>query len=96
MLRGTRGRRHGVGEDDDRRFQTLGGVNRHDADLVARDLHVALHVGLRGAEPGDEALQGRSLSTLIVERDIEKFLQGVIGLGTATSFTNRSIASASK
>jgi hypothetical protein len=49
-------RRRGVGEDDDWRFEALGAVHGHDAHLVARHLHVALHFGACGAQPRHEAL----------------------------------------
>src|SRR5262249_55851856 len=51
---GSRRRRRGIGENDDRRLQALGAVHRHHPHLVAGDLHVAFHVGLRRAQPGDE------------------------------------------
>ena len=73
-------RRRGVGEDDDRRLQPLGAVHRHHPHLVARHFHVALHLGLRRAQPRDEALQRRRLGALVVEREIEKFVERVVGL----------------
>ena len=48
-----------VGENDDRGLQALGTVHRHHPHLVARDLHVALHIGTRRAQPSNEALQRR-------------------------------------
>ena len=57
-----RRRRRGVGEDDDRRLKALGAVHGHHPHLVARHLHVALHLGCGGAQPGDEALQRRRLA----------------------------------
>ena len=50
-------RRRGVGQKHDRRLQPLGAVHRHHPDFVARDFHVALHLGVGGAQPGHEALQ---------------------------------------
>ena len=79
-LRRSRRRRRGVGKNDDRRFQALCTVHRHHPHLVAGDLHVALHVGLRGAQPGDEALQRRRLAPFVREREIEEFVQRIVGL----------------
>ena len=73
-------RRRGVGEDDDRRLQPLGAVHGHHAHLVALHLHVALDLGLRRAQPGDEALQRRRLRAFVVEREIEEFVERVGGL----------------
>ena len=39
------------------RLQPLGAVHRHHADLAARDVHVALDLGPRRGEPGEEALE---------------------------------------
>ena len=33
-----------------------------------------------GAQPGDEALQGRRLAALVVEREFEEFVERVVGL----------------
>ncbi len=74
-------RRHGVGEDDDRGFQPLGAVHGHDADFVARDLHVAFDLGAGVAQPGDETLQRRRLAPLVVQRQIEKLVERIVGLG---------------
>ena len=43
-------------------------------------LHVALDLGLRRAQPGDEALQRRRLAAFVVEREIEEFIERVVGL----------------
>src|SRR5439155_3327244 len=43
---------------------------------------VAFHVGLRRAQPGDEALQRRRLAPLVIEREIEEFVERVVGLVT--------------
>ena len=41
----------GVGEKDDRRFEPLGPVHRHDAHFVARHLHIALDLGFGCPQP---------------------------------------------
>ena len=61
-----RRRAAGVGEDDDLRLEPLGAVHRHDADLAARHVHVALDFGSRGREPGEEAFEAGRLGALIV------------------------------
>jgi len=55
-------------------------MHGHDTDLVARNLHVALHLGVGRAQPRHEALQrGRRLA-FIAEREFEKLVERVIGL----------------
>ena len=71
-------RRHGVGQDDDRRFQSLGAVNGHDAHLVTRDFHVAFHFRARLAQPCQEALERWRFAAFIVEREIEKLVEGIV------------------
>ena len=79
QARGVGGRRRGVDQKHHRRFQALGAMHGHDADFVARDFHVALHLGVGGAQPRHETLQrGRRLS-LIAQRQFEKFVQRVVG-----------------
>ena len=78
------GRRHGIGENDDRRFQPLGAVHGHDPHLVAGDLHVALHFGARLAEPSKETLQRRRFAALVVEREIEEFIERIVRLVAET------------
>ncbi len=72
--------RGGVGKDHGFGLKTFGAVYRHHPHLIARHLHVALHFALRGAQPGQETLQRRCLARLIVEREIEEFVERVIGL----------------
>ena len=52
-------------------------MNRHHPNLVAGQLHVALHLGLRVAQPGHEALQRWRFAALVVERKIEEFVERV-------------------
>ena len=73
------GRRHRIGENDDRRFEALGAVHGHHPHFVARDLHVALDFGARLAQPGEETLQRRRLAPLVIEREIEEFVERVVG-----------------
>ena len=47
----------GVGQEHDRCLQAFGAVHRHDANLVALLLHVALDLHVAGAKLVDEALQ---------------------------------------
>ena len=80
QARGIGGRRRGVDQEHHRRFQPLGAMHGHDADFVARDFHVALHLGVGGAQPRHKTLQrGRRLS-LVTQRQFEKFVQRVVGL----------------
>src|SRR5262245_46586502 len=81
-LRRARGRRDGICENDDRRFQTLSAMHRHHSHLVPGDLHVALHLGLCRAQPCDETLQRRCLSLLVVERELEEFVERIVRLVT--------------
>ena len=55
-------------------------MHGHHPHLVARDLHVALDLGFGGAQPGDEALQRRRLAPLVVEREVEEFVERVVRL----------------
>src|SRR5262249_53775919 len=52
----------------------------HHPHLVARDLHVALDLAGGGAQPSDEPLKRRRFTRLIIERQGEKFVEGVGGL----------------
>ena len=72
-------RRGGVGEDHRVGLQPLGAVHGHHPHLVARHLHVALDLAFRRAQPGEEALQRRRLARLVVEREIEEFVERVVG-----------------
>src|SRR5262249_29785209 len=74
-------RSRGIGEDDDRRLESLGAVHRHHPYLVAGDLHIALHVGLRGTQPGNEALQRGRLAPLVVKGKVKELVDRIIGLG---------------
>ena len=53
-------------------------MHGHDPHFVTRDLHVAFDLGARRAQPGDEALQRRSFAPLVVEREIEEFVERVV------------------
>ena len=54
-------------------------MHGHDADFVARDFHVALHLEIGGAQPGHKTLQrGRRLA-LIGKRQFQKLIERVIG-----------------
>ena len=43
-----------IGQDDDVRFEALGAVHRHDADLARRLIRLALHLGGAFAREGNE------------------------------------------
>src|SRR5262249_46574907 len=49
--------------------------------LVAADLHVALHLRARLAEPSEKTLQRWRLAALIFERQIEELIERIVGLG---------------
>jgi hypothetical protein len=55
-------------------------MHRHDADLVARDFHVALYLGVGRAQPRHEALQRRRRLALVVQCKLQEFVERVIGL----------------
>ena len=72
-----RWRRRGVNQEHDGRFKSLGAMHGHDADFVARDFHVALHLGIGRAQPRHETLQrGRRLA-LVGQREFEKLVERV-------------------
>ncbi len=58
--------------------KTLGAVDRHHPHFVAPDLHVALYFGAGIAQPTQEALQRRCLPALVIEREIEKFVERIV------------------
>ncbi len=64
----------GVGQEHDRRLQALGAMHRHDADLVAVLLHVALDLDVAAAQLIDEALQRRRRLAVIGESDVEELI----------------------
>ena len=69
-----------VGQEHDRRLQAFGAVHRHDADLVALLLHVALDLDVAGAKLIEEALQrGRGIA-VEGERAVEKLIDRLGGL----------------
>ena len=53
-------------------------MHRHDPHLVAPDLHVAFDFGPGVPQPAQETLQRRRFPALIVEREIEKFIERVV------------------
>jgi len=59
---------HGFGQDHDRRFQTLGAVDRHHPDALAFAVHLALDGHLIGGEPDQEAGQAGHLQPFIGHR----------------------------
>ena len=63
------------------RFEAFGAVHGHDAHFVARDFHVALHLGACVTEPGNETLQRRRLAPLVIQGEIEKLVERIVGLG---------------
>ncbi len=53
---------------------------RHDADFVARNLHVTLHFEVGRAQPRHVSLQRGGGLALIVQGKFEKFIERVVGL----------------
>jgi len=83
--RGGRGPAGGVmvsRKNDDRRLKSLGAMDRHHANLVALDFHVAFDLSARLADPGQEALQRRGFMSLVVQSKIEEFVQRIVGFET--------------
>ena len=71
-------------------------MHGHDADLVARYFHVALHLGVGGAQPGHKTLQrGRRLA-LVVQRQFEEFIERVVGFVPEPSQDPRAAAIAAE
>ena len=56
-------------------------MHGHDADLVAGDLHVALHFRARLTQPGEKTLQRWRLAAFIFKRQIEKLIERIVGFG---------------
>src|SRR5271156_3714356 len=56
-------------------------MHGHHPHLVARELHVALDLGASLPQPGQKALQRRRLAPLIIEGEIEEFVERIVGLG---------------
>src|SRR5258708_27741693 len=55
-------------------------MHGYAADLVARDFHVTLRLGGGGAQLRHEALQGCGGLALVVQREFEKLVEGIVGL----------------
>ncbi len=73
-------RGRGVHQEHDRSLQPFRAMHGHHANLVARDLHVALHLGVGGAQPGQKSLQRGGRPAFIGQCEFEEFVQGVIRL----------------
>src|SRR5262245_18144605 len=69
-----------VGQEHDRRLQAFGAVHRHDADLVALLLHVALDLDVSGAKLVEETLQRWWGIAVEGERTVEKLIDRLGGL----------------
>ena len=69
----------GVRQEHDRRLEALGAMHRHDADLVALLLHVALDLDVGRAQRIDEALQRWRRLPVKREREIEKLIERLGG-----------------
>ena len=67
-------REGGIGDEHDRRLETLGAVAGQHAHLVARPVGVADQLGAVGAQPVQERLHGRWMAVLEGERLGEKRL----------------------
>ena len=71
------GRPARVGQEDDRGFEPLAGMDRQHADAVAFGLHVALDRGVSLLDLGQEQGQRRRLALLVGERQGEKFVDRI-------------------
>ena len=69
----------GIRQEHDRRLQALGAMHRHDADLVALLLHVALDLDVGRAHGVDEALQRRRGFPVEAERKVEELIERLGG-----------------
>ena len=63
------------------RFKALGAVHGHDAHFVTALIHVALDFDIGTREPRQKGRQCRRMVVLELERDIEKRIERIIGLG---------------
>ena len=52
-------------------------MHGHHPHLIARDFHVALDLRVGAAQPGDKTLQRRRLAALVIEREVEEFVERV-------------------
>ena len=65
----------GIGQEHDRRLQTLGAVHGHDADLVALLLHVALDLDVGRVHRVDEALQRWRRFPVEAKREVDELIE---------------------
>ena len=71
-------------------------MHRHDADLVARNFHVALHFEIGRAQPRHKALQrGRRLA-FVVQRQFQKLIERVVRLVSEPPQDSRAAAVAAE
>ncbi|MCY1301335.1 hypothetical protein D9M70_509400 [compost metagenome] len=70
-----------VDEEDDRRFETLGGVHRHDPDFVAFLVLLALDRRRFHFERRNEGLQTGEAASFLIEGEGEELVKNVADLG---------------
>ena len=70
----------GVGQKDDLRFESLGGMNGHDAYAIARRLHVALDRQIDSFEVGEKPCERKASLAFGAQREAQKFIDGVARL----------------
>ena len=74
-----------VRQEDDRRFESLAGVDGQDPHALGLDLHVALDLGVGGFDLGEKVVQRRRLAPLMRQRQGQKFVDRVGGFGSESA-----------
>ncbi len=74
-----------VDEEDDGRFQSLGGVHRHDPHLVAALVLLALHRRRLQLQRRDEGLQTRQARGFVIQCEGQEFIEDIADFGAEPS-----------
>ncbi len=76
------GCRGGIGQDHDWRLEPLGAVHGQHAHLAHALVEIALHLGLAGDQPMQEALERGRMVRLEGERRFQELVERILGLRT--------------
>jgi hypothetical protein len=57
-------------------------MNRHHPDAPARRIELALDLGVLGQGPGEEAREAGHVGAFVGEREVQKLVDAVLGLGS--------------
>ena len=71
--------RTAVDQEHHRSFQALGGMDGHDAHLVAALVHLALDLGAGIVERGEEGAEARQAGALLGQAEIHEFIEDLAG-----------------